>query len=141
MLGAEKELKETYVKSGQVMLVFNPILDHGDRSVQAHNAAECAADQNRFWPMHDVLFEFESQLYGGDVRAVIKELAQQVDMDHDQFNRCVDAQTYVERVKTQDQRRRALGIRTRPTIDVNGQLFIGPQPFNVLQTAIQPVLE
>ncbi len=141
MLGTEPELKETYVKTGKVLLVFNTILDHADRSVQAHNAAECAADQNRFWALHDVLFENQSQLYGGDVRAVIKELAQQVDMDYDKFNQCVDAQTYVERVKAQDQRRRALGIRTRPTIDVNGRLFIGPQPFTVLQGAIQPVLE
>lgn len=133
------DLKNTYVKDGTVLLVFNSILDHGDRSVQAHNAAECAFEQGKFWELHDVLFEFEAQLYG-DTRAVVKELARQVAMDQPAFDQCVDEQRYVAAVKAQDERRRALGIRTRPTIDINGTLFIGPQPYTVLQTAIDPIL-
>jgi len=133
------DLKNTYVKDGTVLLVFNSILDHGDRSVQAHNAAECAFEQGKFWELHDVLFEFESQLYG-DTRVVVKELARQVEMDQQAFDQCVDEQRYVSTVKAQDERRRALGIRTRPTIDINGTLFIGPQPYTVLQTAIDPIL-
>ncbi len=138
-MGAEVDLKNTYVKDGTVLLVFNSILDHGDRSVQAHNAAECAFEQGKFWELHDVLFEFESQLYG-DTRVVVKELARQVEMDQQAFDQCVDEQRYVSTVKAQDERRRALGIRTRPTIDINGTLFIGPQPYTVLQTAIDPIL-
>ena len=139
MLGAEIDLKKTYVKDGTALLIFNSILDHGDRSVQAHNAAECAFEQGKFWEMHDLLFEFGPKLYGNTVE-VIRELAQQVEMDQTAFNQCVDEQRYVSLVKAQDDQRRALGIRTRPTIDVNGQRFIGPQPYSVLQTAIDPIL-
>lgn len=140
MLGTEPEIKSEYVSAGLVNLAFNAILDHGDRSLQAHQAAECAAEQGKFWPMHDIFFEFESDLYGSDVRAVIKDLALKVDMDHDAFNTCVDEQRYVERVQAQDAQRRALGLRTRPSFDVNGQFLIGSQPFSVMQNTIETIL-
>jgi len=134
-------LKEVYVKSGQVKLVFNPILDHGDRSVQAHQAAECAAEQGRFWALHDLLFERQGELWRGDIRQTIKTLAAELDLNQEQFNACIDEQRYVASVTAQDQHRRALGIRTRPTLDINGQLVIGPQSFDVLQSVIEPLLK
>ncbi len=121
-------------------MVFNPILDHGDRSVQAHNAAECAGEQGKFWPMHDILFEEIRALYNGDVRATVKMLGANIGLDVTAFNGCIDEQRYVELVKNQDQQRRELGIRTRPTLDVNGLLIIGAQPFAAFETVIEPML-
>lgn len=140
MLGSEPHIKETYIKTGQVKLVFNPILDHGDRSLQAHQAAECAGEQGMFWPIHDILFEQQGSLYGGDVREVIKGLAVQLPLDVDLFNNCLDEQRTSALVQSQDQHRRQLGIRTRPTFDLNGQLIVGAQPFEVFQNAIESLL-
>lgn len=140
MLGTEPQLKETYVKSGQVRLIFNPILDHGDRSVQTHQAAECAGEQGRFWQLHDLMFEQQSLLGRGDVREAIKALAAQLDLDTAQFNACVDEQRYVDLVLRQDEHRRELGIRTRPSFDVNGQPVVGPQRFEVFQELIESIL-
>jgi protein-disulfide isomerase len=140
VLGSEPQIKEKYVKTGQVKLVFNPILDHGDGSLQAHQAAECAGEQGMFWPMHDILFEQQGSLYGGDVREVIKGMAGQLPLDRDQFNTCLDEQRTAALVQSQDQRRHQLGIRTRPTFDLNGQLIVGAQPFEVLQNAIESLL-
>ena len=140
MLGAEPEIKHNYVKTGQVKLVFNPILDHGDRSLQAHQAAECAGEQGQFWPMHDVLFSFQQQLFAGDPQETVKELAAKVELDLEQFNTCMAEQRYAELVQSQDEYRRQLGIRTRPTLDVNGQFIIGPQSFDVFRAAIDPLL-
>ncbi len=140
MVGTEPQLKEAYVKSGQAKLVFVSILDHGDRSVQAHNAAECAGEQGLFWPMHDALFENIRSLYSSDVRQAAKALGADLGLNVEQFNTCIDEQRYVETVQAQDEYRRNLGIRTRPTLDVNGQLVIGPQPFEVFQEIIEPML-
>jgi predicted DsbA family dithiol-disulfide isomerase len=43
-------------------------------------------------------------------------------------------------VQSQDELRRQLGIRTRPTFDVNGQLIVGAQPLEVFQGVIEPLL-
>lgn len=140
MLGTEPQLEQNYVKTGQVKLVFNPMIDLGEGSRQAHQAAACAGEQGKFWAMHDLLFENQGALYSGDVRQVSKELAAQLPLDTAQFNTCLDEQRTAELVQSQEDRRRQLGIRTRPTFDVNGQLIVGGQPFEVFQTAIEPLL-
>lgn len=141
MLGTEPQIEQSYVKSGQVKLVFNPMIDLGEGSRQAHQAAACAGEQGKFWPMHDLLFENQGALYSGDVREVSKGLAAQLSLDTDQFNSCVDEERTADLVQSQEDRRRQLGIRTRPTFDVNGQLIVGGQPFEVFQAAIEPLLK
>jgi len=140
VLGTEPELKQSYVKTGQVKLVFNPMLDHGDYSLQAHQAAECAAEQGRFWAMHDLIFEQQGQLWGSNIQATLKGMAAEIGLDAGQFNTCLDEQRYAQLVQNQDQRRRDLGIRTRPTFDVNGQLVVGAQRFGAFQSVIEPML-
>ena len=73
MLGTEPQLRESYIKSGQVRLIFNPVLSHGNYSVLAHLAAECAAEQGYFWQMHDLLFEHQAELWG-DTQAIAGQL-------------------------------------------------------------------
>ena len=139
MLGTEPEIKSNYVASGQVKLVFNPILDFGEPSLQAAQAAACAGEQGQFWPMHDLLFSFQDQLWG-DTREAVKELAMRLDIDHNQFNTCIDEQRYAELVQSQNQHRLELGIRTRPTLDVNGQFIVGSQPYAKFKAVIDPLL-
>jgi protein-disulfide isomerase len=140
VLGTEPEIKARYVKTGQVKLVFNPILDHGDHSVQAHQAAECAGEQSMFWSMHDRLFAEQGSLFGGDPREMLKMHAAELGLDSAAFNACLDEQRYLEKVTAQDNYRREIGIRTRPTLDINGQLVVGPQPFPAFEAVIEPLL-
>jgi len=140
VVGTEPDVKEKYVKSGQARLVFNPMLDHGDRSFQAHQAAECAGEQGQFWPMHDAIFENQRALYGGDIRETLKGLAEGVGLESQQFNSCLDEQRYAELVQSQDEFRRTQGVRTRPTFDINGQLVVGPQGFAIFENIIDTQL-
>jgi protein-disulfide isomerase len=118
------------------------MLDHGDRSFQAHQAAECAGEQGQFWPMHDAIFENQRALYGGDIRETLKGLAGGIGLESQQFNSCLDEQRYAEVVQSQDEFRRMQGVRTRPTFDINGQLVVGPQGFaifeNIIDTQLMP---
>ncbi len=140
MLGTEPQIKEKYVKTGQVKLVFNPLIDLGEGSRQAHQAAACAGEQGKFWPMHNLLFEQQNDLYSGEVQEVSQELAGQLSLNQEQFNTCLAEQRMAELVQSQDDHRRQLGIRNRPTFDINGQLIVGGQPFEVFQAAIEPLL-
>ena len=140
MLGTEPKIKEAYVRSGQVKLVFNPNLAHGDRSVQTHHASECAAEQQAFWALHDLMFRQQQELFSGDIRGAVKGFGYELGLDTDQYIACIDEQRYLDRVQEQDERRRQLDVRHLPTLAVNGQLVIGAQPFEVLQEIIEPML-
>lgn len=129
MLGVENELKEAYVKSGQVRFIFNPVLNHGDRSIQSHMASECAGDQGQFWPFRTYLFEHQGRLWRGDIRATVKELAAEFGLETASFNACIDNQQHLARLTVQDDVRKQKGINGQPMFDVGGDIFGGSAPF------------
>ena len=140
MLGPEQEIKETYVKLGQVRLVFNPNLAHGDRSLQTHHAAECAGEQIAFWELHDLMYRQQQELFSGDIRGAVKGFGYELGLDTGSYIDCIDQQRHVALVQAQDERRQQLDIRHLPTLDINGQLVVGVQPFGTLQEIIESML-
>lgn len=140
MLSAEPQIKETYVKTGQVRLIFAPVLNHADYSLQTHQAAECAADQGRFWEMHNLLFENQDMFWGVGTIATLKQLAAEHGFDTADFNACMNEQRTLERVQAQDEIRRARGIRGQPVFNINDSYLIGAQPFDVYATVINESL-
>ena len=68
MLGTEPDIIRDYVETGQVKLVFWPVLNHGNPSVFSTLTAECAGQQDPdlFWSVHETLFENQGELWGAD---------------------------------------------------------------------------
>ena len=141
MLGTEPDIEASFVETGQVQLIFNPVLNHGDRSVQAHLAVECAAEQQDFWSFRRYLFENQNALWGGDIRQALKNLALEAGLDSESFNLCLDEQRYLARIQAQDEIRKNQGIFSQPVLDINGELLVGSQPTDVVAPIIQKHLE
>ena len=138
-MGAEPQIREIYVATGQLRILFSPMLDLGPNSTQAAIAAECAGEQGQYWNMHDLLFANQRDIYGAN-NETYRILAGELGLDIDQFSTCLVEQRYADLVQNQDQTRRQLGIRTRPTFDINGQLLVGAQSFDAFQDRIDPLL-
>ena len=128
-MGTEIELKEAYVRSGLLRIIFNPVLNHGDRSYQSHQAVECAGDQGQFWPFRSYLFENQGQLWRGDIRATVKQLAADFGLSTTDFNACIDEQRHVARIEAQDAIRVQKGINAQPMFDIGGDIYAGSAPF------------
>ncbi len=141
MLGSEPEIISNYVNSGEVKLVFWPMLDHGNHSLNAHAAAECIGRQSvdAFWDVHDHFFENQSELWGAD-RSYFIEVAEGVGVDQTAFAACYDNGIGHEAVPELDKIRRDLGILSRPTFDINGTYIIGAQPFIFFSEYIESIL-
>ena len=141
MLGAEKQIVETYVPTGQVKVEFWPMLDLGPNSLNAAAAAYCAGFQNpmAFWELHDEFFANQGQVFRAD-RAYFINAAAAVDVDQAAFVACYDGGEAHALVSEHDSARRRANISIRPTIDVNGQLLFGAQPFAAFAQAIQAAL-
>lgn len=134
MLGAEKEIVPNYVDTGQVRLVYWPMLDHGQASVNAHAAADCVGrqDVDAFWEIHDQFYVDQGALFRAD-RDYFVQAAVNAGLDQAAFEACYDSGEAHARVNELDAIRRERGIFSRPSFDINGQLLIGSQPFSVYE--------
>jgi protein-disulfide isomerase len=54
---AEPEIREKYINTGKIRFRFIDLpLNIHRNTLNAHHAAACAAEQGKFWEMHDLLF-------------------------------------------------------------------------------------
>ena len=137
----ERQLKETYVDTGQVRFVFRHLAFLGPESLLAAQAAECANEQDRFWDYHDKLFaEQAAENSGAFNQDNLKRFANELGLDSEQFNQCLDSNEYQAKVEQEVAQAQRLGIRSTPTVFVNGQMIENGSVYQVLQTAIEQAL-
>jgi len=141
VLGTEPQIKAAFVKTGQLKLVFAPVLNHGYPSEQSHQAVECAAEQGKFWQFHDVLFEHQEKLWtSSDIQSDLKNLAAESGLNATAFNSCLDEQRYAALIQQQNEVRLRAGIRGQPVFDINGTIFFGGQTFETYQQTIEAAM-
>ena len=142
MLGAEPEIIANYVDRDLVRIVFWPMLDHGNDSLNAHAAADCVGRQSTdaFWIVHDQFFANQEDLWQEN-RDYFVAAAVAAGVDQAAFEECFDNGTGHATVTELDSIRRGLGVFNRPTFDINGQLLVGSQPFSVFANFIEAALQ
>ncbi len=103
---------------------------------KAAEASECAAEQGRFWQMHDVIFENQNALSVPD----LKEYAKDVGMDTAKFNSCLDSGRTAGVVAFDQKDGEKLGVQGTPYFFINGQMVVGADE-NGLKTAVKKAFE
>lgn len=129
-----KRLLKEY--EGQVRLVFRdfPLSIH--KSAQkAAEAAQCAGEQDKFWPYHDKLFE-QTALAPSDLKKYASELA----LDVDQFTACLDAGKYAQEVADDMKDGQAVGVSSTPSFFINGQPLSGAVPYERFQELVDAAI-
>jgi protein-disulfide isomerase len=98
-LETQPVLDEQFVKSGKVRWVIKhfPLREHAHAAIAAV-AAECAADQGRFWEMQQLLYEKQSEWSTGDVDAALAGLAAELKLETGAFEACLNSRQALERV-------------------------------------------
>lgn len=118
---ASQRLKQEYVETGQVRFVFFdlPLQQHRN-AVPAAMAARCAGDQEAYWPMHDRLFEAQSQWSDADdPQALFFRYADDLGLEQRRFRRCMTTELHRDAI---DQSRRVamqLRVTSTPTVLVD----------------------
>jgi protein-disulfide isomerase len=93
-----------------------PISTSHPRAEQAAEAAEAAAAQGRFWPMHDLIFENQKRLRDRDLR----DYAEQVGLDLERFDAELAEHVHATRVHEDFMNGVRSGVNGTPTFFVNG---------------------
>jgi protein-disulfide isomerase len=135
------KIEEQYVADGRVRHVYHPMGMIGDESVWAAEAAECANEQGRFWDYHDKLFENQQgENRGAFAIDNLKRFAQEIGLDTQTFNQCIDSHKYEALVKAETKEALDKGITSTPTFVIGDETIAGPRSFEQLQEAIEAEL-
>ena len=95
-----------------------PLEDVHPHAMQAAETSESAAGQEKFWPMHDLLFENQPHLKFHDLRSY----AERLELDLARYTAETEDRLYVQRIREHIQSGRESGVRATPTFFVNGRI-------------------
>jgi protein-disulfide isomerase len=98
-----------------------PLAESHPHARLAAQAAEAAGAQEKFWEMHDMLFEHQDALEAEDLVGYAKSLG----LDVQQFTRELEAGTYEKRVRDDFRSGVRSGVNGTPTFFVNGSRYDG----------------
>jgi protein-disulfide isomerase len=103
----------------------------------AAETAEFAAAHNKFWEMHDLLYENQDRLDD----ALLFELAQKLQLDPAELREALESKEFEPRVRADFSSGVRSGVNGTPTFFLNGRRHDGPYDFNSLVEAVDRVLE
>ena len=112
-------VKEAQARMGErLRFVFRnfPITTSHPHAEQAAEAAEGATAQDRFWEMHDVLYENQRQLEDENLRAY----ADQLGLDVERFGNELAEHVHAARVREDFMSGVRSGVNGTPTFFING---------------------
>jgi predicted DsbA family dithiol-disulfide isomerase len=104
---------------------FLPLAMHPHGEISAR-AAIAAANQGKFWPMHDLLFANQKALERPD----LDKYAQQLGLDMQKFKADFDSDATTQRIAADRALADQLGIRGTPTLYIDGRQFEGRGSFD-----------
>ncbi|MDP9271896.1 MAG: DsbA family protein [Chloroflexota bacterium] len=109
-----------------------PISTSHPHAEAAAEAAEAAAAQERFWEMHDRLYENQRRLGDRDLRMY----AEAIGLDLDRFERELADGTHADRVREDFMSGVRSGVNGTPTFFINGRRHDGPFDHDTLLGAM-----
>jgi protein-disulfide isomerase len=147
--GMFPQLVAEYVKTGKVQYMFvdYPIAQLHPTAARAHEAANCAGDQGKYWEMHVSLF---SQPVAKEDAALFAQ-AGPLGLDAGAFQACMQSRRHAAAIEASVSRMQQLGISGTPMVVMGltpapGQpmkivkYVYGAQPFAAFKEAIDSLL-
>jgi protein-disulfide isomerase len=130
---ALRQLSLQYKDSVKVIFRDWPAHEH---SVQLALGAYCAGEQNKFWEMHDKLYQNQSDTFGSN-KNDLASLASEIGIYNEQFRSCFDSQKYLSQIQKNYADSQTLGVKGTPTWFFNGKKVEGAISTTDLETVIQ----
>jgi protein-disulfide isomerase len=113
----EPLIRDTYIETGKVVLVFKHLPNRGFDSLGASIAAQCSHEQGKFWEFHNILYENQKPIDSGWVNQEnLKKFASKLNgLDIEKFNECLDNQKFKEFVESDIDLGSSFGFQDTPS--------------------------
>jgi protein-disulfide isomerase len=119
------ELKKIETEFGDKLRVIfreRPLVPPHDHALMAAQAAEAAGLQDRFWEMHDKLYENQTAWSEAkDLVPIFVDYAKQIGLDTDRFMKDLNGEKVATRIFQDGKRVHFLNVNSTPTFFVNGK--------------------
>ena len=136
----EPDVRSRIIDAGLANLTFYdfPLNVHRN-TLAASNAAACADEQGKFWPMHDRLFQAQNEWNGEATeqpKPFFKRYAGEVGLDVAKWETCFDARKYNKRIEANlaDGLRR--GVNSTPTFVMGNKLYPGMRTYDEMKRLV-----
>jgi protein-disulfide isomerase len=137
------EIDSLYVATGKVRWAFVnfPLTSIHDNALAAAEVAVCAAQQNAFWRVHDLLYQHQ------DVWAPLKQpgaffltLADSARISRPALLACVKAPATRETVRQEAQGAERSGANSTPSFYIEGGLLTGALPTPIFRQVLDSII-
>lgn len=128
-----ERIRETYGEKIRYTLRHFPLTTIHAYSWKAAEAAECAAEQGKYWDAVAVFFDHQQDLRP----EALKEYATRIGLEPESFNQCLDSGQMAERVRKDREDGEELGVRGTPTFFVGRRAVSGQIPYEQFARMIE----
>jgi len=140
----EPDVRKRLIETGLANMRFYdfPLVDKHPNSMFASLAASCAADQGKFWPMHDVLLARQSEWEGHTQNKPnpvpeLESYAKEVGLDMNKYKACFESRENVPRITAHYKAGLELQVPATPSFVIGGTLYRGSQPYDAIRRAVE----
>src|SRR4029079_9457922 len=133
-----KRIEEQYGDRVKIVYRQYPIPSLHANAFKAAEASLCAKDQGKFWEMHDMVFQEQTQLLVRD----LKVKANRLGLDQKKVDECLDTGHYTAQVQADMREGVRIGVTGTPALFVNGiSIDGGAVPFETVAKALDKELQ
>ena len=132
-------LKENPDQVRLVSRIF-PLIAINDKAALAAQAAEAAAEQNKYWEVRDLLYKQQAdwvKLSSQGFEQWIATQASNLGLDVKKFQSDMKREDIVARVQQAWEGGKKMGLPGTPLVILNGQIYGGPRDYNSLNDIMQ----
>ena len=137
-------LEREYIATGKARIVYVnlPLESVHKNATVAAEVAVCAARQDRFWRMHDLLFRHQGRW--AELAAPLPyllTLADSAGLDHAELTRCLASPRTATVVREDAERARRSGAQSTPTFYIEGGLLEGAAPITAFRAVLDSIYQ
>src|SRR3954469_1342432 len=139
----EPDVRSRIIDPGLANLTYYdfPLTQHKN-TLAASNAAACADEQGKFWPMHDRLFQTQDEWNGEATdapKAFFKRYAGEVGLDVAKWEACFDARKYQPRINANLASGLKRGVNQTPSFIIGDRVYAGLRWYDEMKGLIDSI--
>lgn len=137
-------LEREYVQTGKVRFIYInlPLTQIHPNSAAAAEVAMCAARQNRFWAVHDLLFQRQGRWAKQEEPGpYLVALGDSAGLDHAKLLDCLTAKATQPEIQADVKVALRAGANSTPTFYIEGGLLEGAAPVEVFRQVLDSIYQ
>lgn len=136
------QIDREYIKTGKIRFTFLnlPLAQIHANAAAAHELAMCAARQDQFWPIHDLLYRNQKRWAGlQDPSRYFIELADSAAIARDSLLKCFEQGSVRGLIQTEAELNWRAGVRSTPSFIIEGAILAGAAPIDVWRPILDSI--